>query len=59
MLHCSARFDQNKLPYPVFGLVYGQSKAGKTSFLEILLKMIIGQKPKVSALDFTRSSIET
>ncbi|MBQ2726142.1 MAG: hypothetical protein IJF78_10580, partial [Clostridia bacterium] len=52
------RFNQNKLPYPVFGLVYGQSKAGKTSFLETLLKMMIGQKPKISAPDFTRSSIE-
>ncbi len=59
MRDLAARFDQNKLPYPVFGLVYGQSKAGKTSFLETLLKMMIGQKPKVSAPDFTRSSIET
>ena len=59
MRDMAARFDQNKLPYPVFGLVYGQSKAGKTSFLETLLKMMIGQKPKVSAPDFTRSSIET
>jgi len=54
----AARFDQNKLPYPVFGLVYGQSKAGKTSFLETLLKMMIGQKPKISAPDFTRTAIE-
>ena len=54
----AARFDQNRLPYPVFGLVYGQSKAGKTSFLETLLKMMIGQKPKLSAPEFTRSSIE-
>ena len=58
MRDMAARFDQKKLPYPVFGLVYGQSKAGKTSFLETLLKMMIGQKPKVSAPDFTRSSIE-
>ena len=58
MRDAAARFDQQKLPYPVFGLVYGQSKAGKTSFLETLLKMMIGQKPKVSAPDFTRSSIE-
>ena len=58
MRDMSARFNQNKLPYPVFGLVYGQSKAGKTSFLETLLKMMIGQKPKISAPDFTRSSIE-
>ena len=58
MRDMSARFDQNRQSYPVFGLVYGQSKAGKTSFLETLLKMMIGQKPKVSAPDFTRSSIE-
>ena len=59
MRDMAARFDQNRLPYPVFGLVYGQSKAGKTSFLETLLKMMIGQKPKIPAQDFTRSSIET
>lgn len=58
MRDMASRFDQNRLPYPVFGLIYGQSKAGKTSFLETLLKMMIGQKPKVSAPDFTRSSIE-
>ena len=58
MRDMAARYDQNRLPYPVFGLVYGQSKAGKTSFLETLLLMMIGQKPKVSAPDFTRSSIE-
>ena len=58
MRDMAARFDQNRLPYPVFGLVYGQSKAGKTSFLETLLKMMIGQKPKIAAQEFTRSSIE-
>ncbi|GMO66137.1 MAG: hypothetical protein Ta2A_14170 [Treponemataceae bacterium] len=50
--------NQNLLPYPVFGLVYGQSKAGKTSFLETLVKMMIGEKTKLSAVEFTRSSIE-
>ena len=58
MRDMAARYDQNKLPYPVFGLVYGQSKAGKTSFLETLLKMMIGQKPKIAAQDFTRTGIE-
>ena len=58
MRDMATRYNQNLLPYPVFGLVYGQSKAGKTSFLETLLKMMIGQKTKVSAPDFTRSSIE-
>lgn len=58
MRDMAVRYNQNLLPYPVFGLVYGQSKAGKTSFLETLLKMMIGQKTKISAPDFTRSSIE-
>lgn len=58
MRDMAIRYNQNTLPYPVFGLVYGQSKAGKTSFLETLLKMMIGQKTKLSAPDFTRSSIE-
>lgn len=58
MRDTAARYDRNKLPYPVFGLVYGQSKAGKTSFLETLLKMMIGQKPKIAAQDFTRTAIE-
>ena len=58
MRNMAVLHNQNLLPYPVFGLLYGQSKAGKTSFLETLLKMMIGQKTKLSAPDFTRSSIE-
>ena len=58
MRDMAVRYNQNLLPYPVFGLVYGQSKAGKTSFLETLLKMMIGQRTKLSAPDFTRSSVE-
>lgn len=58
MRDMAVKYNQNSFPYPVFGLVYGQSKAGKTSFLETLLKMMIGQKTKISAPDFTRSSIE-
>ena len=58
MRDMAIRYNQNLLPYPVFGLVYGQSKAGKTSFLETLLKMMIGQRTKLSAPDFTRSSVE-
>ena len=58
MRNIAVKYNQNLLPYPVFGLVYGKSKAGKTSFLETLLKMMIGQKPKIAAPDFTRSSID-
>ena len=58
MRDTALRYDQKTLPYPVFGLIYGQSKAGKTSFLETLLKMMIGQKVKISAPDFTRTAID-
>lgn len=58
MRDTALRYDQKTLPYPVFGLIYGQSKAGKTSFLETLLKMMIGQKVKISAPEFTRTAID-
>jgi len=57
MRNTAVRYNQNLLPYPVFALVYGQSKAGKTTFLETLLKMMIGQKIKIGAPEFTRESI--
>lgn len=57
MRDIAALYNRNTLSYPVFGLVYGQSKAGKTRFLETLLKMMIGQKPKIAAPDFTRTAI--
>lgn len=57
MRDIATQYDQSRLPYPVFGLLYGQSKAGKTTFLETLLKMMIGQKTKISAPDFTRKAI--
>ena len=58
MRHVALVCNQQLFPYPVFGLLYGQSKAGKTSFLETLLKMMIGQKSKINAAEFTRSSID-
>ena len=58
MRDMAVRYHQNLLPYPVFGLVYGQSKAGKTSFLETLLKMMIGQRTKLRPRISPRSSIE-
>lgn len=58
MRNIAVKYNQQLLPYPVFGLVYGQSKAGKTTFLETLLQMMIGQKPKITAPDFTRSAVD-
>lgn len=53
------KYDNEITPYPVYGILYGQSKAGKTCFLETLVKMMVGQKLKISASDFTRSRIES
>jgi len=45
-------------PYPAYGILCGQSKAGKTSFLKTLLQMMIGQMPISSGGKFTASNIE-
>jgi len=58
MRDVATKYNHNLLPYPIYGLVYGQSKAGKTSFLMTLLQMMIGQKPKIAAPEFTRSNID-
>lgn len=58
MRDLAVKHNQQILPYPVFGLLYGKSKAGKTSFLLTLLKMMIGQNPRISASEFTKTSIE-
>ncbi|MCL2416244.1 MAG: hypothetical protein FWD01_05445, partial [Defluviitaleaceae bacterium] len=55
----AAKNGKNHLSYPIFGLLCGSSKAGKTTFLETLLKMMIGQKIKISAPKFTRTGIDS
>jgi len=57
MRDIATKYNRHLLPYPVFGLVYGQSKAGKTSFLMTMLKLMIGQTPKMAAPEFTRTQI--
>lgn len=44
-------------PYPVFGLLYGNSKAGKTSFLSTLLYFMIKSNPLMPASDFKAKAI--
>ncbi len=44
-------------PYPVFGLLYGKSNAGKTKLLETLMIMMVGQKALLPAKEFTKSLI--
>lgn len=45
-------------PYPVFALVYGSSKAGKTTFVKTLYKMTFGIKKLSHAGDFTTRQVE-
>lgn len=45
-------------PYPVFALVYGSSKAGKTTFVKTLYKMTFGVKKLSHAGDFTTRQVE-
>lgn len=56
VLRKTARLNNvDRTSYPVFGILYGQSKAGKTTFLKMLLNMMIGQSPVIPGKDFTRT----
>lgn len=46
-------------PYPVFGLIYGKSNAGKSKFLETLMIMMSRQKVLLPAKEFTKSVIQS
>jgi len=44
--------------YPIFGIIYGKSNAGKTKFLETLRKMMVGyDMPIIKGTDFTAAKI--
>jgi len=50
---------QDKKPdsYPVFGLIFGNSKAGKTTFLKTLMHFMINDEPILSAKEFTSGTV--
>lgn len=50
--------DKTLDPYPVFALVYGSSKAGKTTYVKTLYKMTYGVKKISHAGDFTARLVE-
>jgi hypothetical protein len=48
MRDMAVKYNQNLLPYPVFGLVYGQSKAGKTTFFRHGTKFASIYRPPIA-----------
>ena len=47
------------IPFPVFGIIYGDSNGGKSTFTRLLSKMMCGHKvPLNSTNDFTSTEIE-
>jgi hypothetical protein len=57
MRDTAQRNHRTVYPYPVFGLLYGKSKGGKTSFLETIIMLMVGQKLTLSGDKFTRTNI--
>ena len=50
--------NRKSLYYPIFGVLCGGSSAGKSSFLDTLLIMMLGQKLSVDNSKFTRTNID-
>ncbi|MBR3640112.1 MAG: phospholipase D family protein, partial [Clostridia bacterium] len=47
------------MPFPVYGIIYGDSNGGKSTFTRLLSKMMCGQKvPVNSSVDFVSTNIE-
>ncbi len=47
------------MPFPVHGIIYGESNGGKTTFLKLLSKMMCNKRiPKNSSTDYTGGNIE-
>ena len=52
------KYNYNTTAFPVFGILYGDSNGGKTTFTKLLSKMLCGQKiPVNSNADFTATNI--
>ena len=50
--------DKTLDPYPAYALIYGSSKAGKTTFVKTLYKMTFGIKKISHAGSFTAKQVE-
>ncbi len=51
--------NYDMIPFPVFGIIYGDSNGGKSTFTRLLSKMMCGHRvPLNSTNDFTSTEIE-
>lgn len=51
--------NYDMVPFPVFGIIYGDSNGGKSTLTKLLSKLMCGQKvPLNSSIDFTSTGIE-
>lgn len=49
----------NMDPFPVYGIIYGSSNGGKSTFIKLLIKLMTGKNiPLNSSNDFTSTNIE-
>lgn len=57
--YVSVKNNYGVIPFPVIGIIYGDSNGGKSTFLKLLSKMMCGVKvPLNSSNDFTAGNIE-
>lgn len=57
--YVSVKNNYGIVPFPVFGIIYGDSNGGKSTFLKLISKMMCGSKvPLNSSNDFTSTNIE-
>ncbi|MDO4188173.1 MAG: hypothetical protein Q4D29_04210 [Lachnospiraceae bacterium] len=57
--YVASKNNYDMTPFPVFGIIYGDSNGGKSTFIKLLSKLMCGVKvPLNNSSDFTSGNIE-
>lgn len=57
--YVGSKNNYDMTPFPVFGIIYGDSNGGKSTFIKLLSKLMCGKKISMnSSNDFTSSNID-
>lgn len=57
--YVASKNNYGVIPFPVVGIIYGESNGGKSTFIKLLAKLMCGHKmPLNSSNDFTATKIE-